>query len=170
MLMSELVIKNGWDVPAPNQYSPRQWTEGSNKGKSFGVSYASYRKVFNPQSDMILPEVAGEFPGPGEYRVDGKFGIDKKKASLKAKGKMFNEMITSVAPAANRYKPNMSLVEPSRYNNLHFGQSGRTDFTRDSKESPGPGAYKIRSKFDKYAERRIIEERLRERLRQMKLQ
>jgi len=170
ILMSEIVMKNGWDIPASNVYCPKEWTEGDNKGKSFGISYEAYRKVYNPASDITLPEIAREIPGPGQYPIASGFGDNKgKSATLKAKGKMFNEMFRSEAPAANHYCPNLTQVEPSRFKGTNFGYGGRSDFTKDGGLSPGPGSYKIASKFDQYTQRKIMEERLREKLKVMKM-
>ena len=169
VMMSELIKKTGWEVPSPNHYTPKVWTENSNSGKTFGLSFTAYRKVYNPHADIVVPEIAKDIPGPGAYSVLQPLGSKSVSATLKPRGKMFNDITEAKAPASNFYSPSHSLLEPARYKGVGFGLGGRSDFTKDGNQSPGPGSYTIGSKFDASSQRRVIEEKLRARLQNLKI-
>jgi len=163
IIMSEAQLRAAKEVPSPNHYNPHLWRD-KNPGKTFGLSYSAYQKVYTPETNFILPEIAKELPGPGAYKLPGEAGDRAKKCSLKARGKMFNDVTGERAPPPNYYASNYSLVEPSRYRAISLGVGERSDFTKGFEPTPGPGSYKIPSKFDSMNKRKVIEEKLRQRL------
>jgi len=163
IIMSEAQLRAAKEVPSPNHYNPKLWTDKS-PGKTFGLSYSAYQKVYTPETNFILPEIAKELPGPGAYKLPGEAGDRAKKYTLKARGKMFNEVTGERAPPPNHYKSSYSLVESSRYRAISLGIGERSDFTKGFEPTPGPGTYKIPSKFDALNKRKLIEDKLRQRL------
>lgn len=160
--MSEVITKDHYDTPAPNHYHPTNWTKPSAKGKSFGLSYEAYRKVYNPHADIVLPELTRHYPGPGAY-YNGEDGVNRgRNFKISHRRKMFNEIITSEAPHSNYYSPTHAQVSPSRYKSPSMGVGGRSDFTKEIDLRPGPGAYDIVSKFTQMNEKRIKAEQARE--------
>lgn len=168
VIMTESQLRAAKEVPSPNHYNPHLWTD-KNPGKTFGLSYSAYQKVYTPQTNFMLPEIAKELPGPGAYKLPGEAGDRAKKYSMKARGKMFNEVTGEKAPPPNYYSSSFSLVESSRYRAISLGIGGRSDFTKGFEPTPGPGSYKIPSKFDALNKRKLIEEKLRQRLRGAKI-
>jgi len=163
VIMSEAQLRCAKEVPSPNHYNPHPW-RNKNPGKTFGLSYSAYQKVYTPETNFILPELAKELPGPGAYKLPGTAGDRAKKYTLKARGKMFNEVTGEKAPPPNYYSSNFSLVESSRFRAISLGVGERSDFTKGVEPTPGPGSYKIPSKFDNMNKRKLIEEKLRQRL------
>jgi len=166
-IMSEAALRASLETPSPDHYHPKLWTD-KNKGKSFGIHYDAYKKVYLPHTHVVLPEIASKIPGPGTYNIKDGFSFNGKGYTLKPRGKMFNEVSGERAPPSGHYKPNLSLVEPSRYHKITFGVGGRSDFTKEGSQSPGPGTYQLSSKFDSYKKRRLIQDKLKERLKGLK--
>jgi len=167
MIMSSASFKAALETPSPDLYNPKLLTE-RNKGKTFGLSYEAYKKVYLPHTHIVLPEIGREVPGPGEYKIKEGFSFDGKGCTLRPRRKMFNDVTEEKAPPSNYYSPSRLLVEPQRYKKISFGIGGRYDFTKEGPQSPGPGTYKIPSKFDAYRQRTIFQSRLHERLKRSK--
>jgi hypothetical protein len=147
-------LKMARDNPAPNNYMLKSEFDQINKGKSFGLSYKAYAKVKLPHIDIITPEIASLIPGPGYYSLKGdEFAKNKTKALLVGKGKTENDMIKEKAPPPNYYSPKSDLVINGRYKNMTFGSSNRNTFQENHRNTPGPGTYSFKSKFDQIVEK-----------------
>ena len=151
--MSELRSKEYKDFPAPNHYPIKSdFPPDLKKGKTFGLSHAAYAKIYLPNLNYQSPDMAKNFPGPGQYNVDEEIGSKKKKSTLKSRVKWFTEENLSEAPPSNYYSPVRSLVEPSRFKNISIGYGERSSLAKINDFVPGPGAYKLPSVFDRYGE------------------
>lgn len=152
----------GKDSPPPNLYRCRSqfdYTPGA--GKSFGQSYAVYKKVHMPGLNTRSDEV----PGPGGYfKTEGKFifltklgkydihstlGKNSRKFSMKSRIKPADSA-TRDNPPPNTYHPDFTQAEESRFDKITFGFGSRPNVTGRINENPGPGTYRIPSVFDKF--------------------
>lgn len=84
-------------------------------------------------------------PGPGTYELLGPLGKNAPKIALKSR---IQRKLSSETPAPGAYSPSFSLTHYSGYSNITFGLGERT-IVHKKFDGPGPGAYKIYSKFDK---------------------
>ena len=151
LLMSEVRSKEQKDFPAPNHYLLKSdFTLDLNKGKTFGLSHATYAKTYLPNRNYQSPDIAKDFPGPGQYKLDEEIGSKKKKTTIKSRIKWFTEETLSDAPPSNYYDPVRNLVEPSRFKNISIGYGERSSLAKINDFVPGPGAYKLPSIFERF--------------------
>jgi hypothetical protein len=151
IVMSEAFSKHAKHNPAPCHYTLKSdFSPEPGKGKTFGLSHAAYVKTYMPNMVQQPPEVARNFPGPGEYKVDEEIGSKKKTTTLKSRVKWFFEENRSEAPPSNFYTPAHAIVEPSRFHAISLGLGNRYDFTKNAGVNPGPGAYTLPSVFDRF--------------------
>lgn len=139
--------------PSPQKYNIKSGFEEKGKGKTFGLSYASYEKVYVPGNKELPPAYAKLLPGPGAYYTDRDSTIEMPKLTMRPKGKMFNEGLSINSPKCSQYTPNHNLTERARYAKPTFGFGVKSDFTKTHNEVPGPGAYAPKSFVDKYPRR-----------------
>ena len=156
IVMSEVNSKQAKDNPGPDRYNLKSDFDVKNKGRSFGLPFSVYAKNYLPGVNLVPPEIAKDYPGPGAYTIDDPIGAKKPKITLKPRGRMFNEVVGNDTPSSNYYSPSHTLVSPSRYKNTSFGFGQRYDFTKAVNQNPGPGTYKIPSKFDKYTKKNML--------------
>lgn len=135
--------------PAPNKYMIKSDFQNKKAGRTFGLSYSAYAKIYVPGCTWMPPEIAKDYPGPGTYYTPRIPEPKRPRITLKPKGKMFNEDLCLDAPPVNKYHPVMSLVESARFRNTTFGFGNKLDFTKSPNSNPGPGTYKVVSCFDK---------------------
>ena len=149
----ESQLNNAKHIPAPNFYHLQDFLEldeKSQRGKSFGISYAFYQRVYTPEMKHYPnPMFFKANPGPGSYNVVEDPGKNKTKYSLYAKGKTFAQLQKSEFPASNYYSPNRILTEASRFKSPSFGFGTKIDLSKAANNFPGPGSYKLPSVFDK---------------------
>jgi len=156
IVMSEVNSKFAKDNPAPDRYNLKSDFESKHKGRTFGLPHSVYAKTYMPGSNVVHPEVAKNIPGPGSYNYDEAIGTDKVKYTLKPRGRMFNEGLGGDTPASNYYAPSDVAISPSRFKNTTFGVGGRYDFTKAGNSNPGPGTYKVKSRFDNLGQNIVL--------------
>lgn len=149
----ESQLNNAKNIPASNFYHLPDFLELDEKalrGKTFGISYAHYQRVYTPEMKHYPnPMFFKANPGPGSYNVVNEPGKNKTKFSLYSKGKTFAEMQKSEFPAANYYSPKRILTEASRFKSPTFGYGTKLDLSKAANNNPGPGSYRLPSVFDK---------------------
>ena len=149
----ESQLNNAKNIPASNFYHVKDFLELdeiSRRGKSFGLSYSFYQRVYTPEMKHYPnPMFFKANPGPGSYNVVGDPGKNKTKFSIYAKGKTFAQMLKSEFPASNYYSPNRVLTEASRFKSPTFGYGTKIDLSKAANNFPGPGTYRLPSVFDK---------------------
>lgn len=114
IVMSEVNSKFAKDYPSPDRYNLTYNYIDKAKGKTFGMPHSCYAKVHLEGSNLVTPEIAKDYPGPGQYTHEIPIGSNKQKVSLKARGKMFNEFGDEDTPSANYYSPSYALVSPGK--------------------------------------------------------
>lgn len=140
--LSEYGNKDARMNPSPDRYSLKSdFDKGHKKGRSFGIPYSYYQKVYLPGSREIPLQVTKELPGPGSYTIEKPVLEGMNKLTLMPKGKMFNEGKATDSPSINRYTPSTEFVLPARFKNISFGVGDRYDFTKVFNDYPGPGSY-----------------------------
>lgn len=149
------MLNNAKYLPGPGSYfknvtqvdqKPAQ--DKPTKGFTFGVSREFYKKVYIPSMKANDPEVAKELPGPNQYQQLHEFGKSKQKFTISTKSKQSQQKYP--VPAANYYEVKYDLTQPRRYNGIGFGYGTRDQNSQKKSLSPGPGAYKQSSLFDKF--------------------
>lgn len=149
----ESQLNNAKNIPASNFYHLSDFLELDERalrGKSFGISYQHYQRVYTPEMKHYPhPMFFKSNPGPGSYNVVGEPGKNKLKYSLYGKGKTFVQMQKNEYPAANYYTPKRVLTEASRFRNPSFGFGNKLDLSKAANNNPGPGSYRLPSVFDK---------------------
>lgn len=149
----ESTLNNAKNIPASNFYHIKSFLEEDEtmkKGKSFGLSYDYYQRVYTPEmKNYPNPMFFKANPGPGSYNVGEDPGKNKLKYSLYSKGTTFVQMQKNDSPASNYYSPSRLLTEASRFRNTTFGFGNKIDLSKAANGNPGPGAYKLPSVFDK---------------------
>lgn len=157
----ESQLNNAKNIPAPNFYHIQDFVEldeRKKKGKSFGLSYAFYQRVYTPEMKHYPnPMFFKSNPGPGMYNVSEEPGKNKLKYSLYSKGITFSQMQKTENPAANYYSPKRVLTEQSRFRKITFGYGNKLDLAKASNDYPGPGTYKLPSVFDKCKKKKKIQ-------------
>lgn len=156
----ESQLNNAKNIPAPNFYHIQDFTEideKSLKGKSFGLSYSFYQRVYTPEMKHYPhPMFFKSNPGPGKYNIVEEPGKNKLKFSLYGKGKTFVQMQKNEFPASNHYSPKRVLTEASRFRKINFGFGNKLDLSKAANDFPGPGTYKLPSVFDKCKKKKKI--------------
>lgn len=110
---------------------------------TFGLAREAYQKVYipeNPASDKAIP-------GPGTYKVNGIFGSEGKKWSIRVKP---NKRSASVQPGPGAYEMPKGLTPEGRYYWSKYKSSGNAALKSNEKRfastldlrTPGPGQYK----------------------------
>lgn len=84
-------------------------------------------------------------PGPGSYELIGPLGKNAPKIAMKSR---IHKRQISETPAPGAYSPSFSLTHYSGYSKITFGFGERSN-VHNKFDGPGPGTYKIHSKFDK---------------------
>lgn len=109
-----LMVREGRDSPPPNTYKIRGQFEKlrPNQGKSFGISYSYYQKVYLP--DNRFSSTMQEAPGPGAYDSRTSIGLNSLKYTLKSRIKPV-DTATRDNPPPNTYHPNHALAEQSKF-------------------------------------------------------
>ena len=109
--------------PAPNKYEVIDNIKKTEKGKSFGMPFKAYSKVYLEYSKQ--PEV--DNPGPGYYLKEKK----------KLKNKMIKDLWARICPleplkekgevilSPNYYSPKTDIVNSGRYKSISFGTENR---------------------------------------------
>lgn len=153
--VSQFGKKDVLEFPSPNKYSLKSDFEGGHtRGKSFGISFSSYEKVYVPGNPIVPVSVSKALPGPGTYFALKDPSADMVKVTLKPKGKMFNENLNLDSPKCSQYSPKLNLTQSSRFSRTTFGFGTKMDFTRAPNENPGPGAYSPPTFADKFKKRK----------------
>ena len=109
-----LQILSGRDSPPPNSYKVRGQFEKlkPNQGRSFGMPYAVYQKVYLPSNKYGTSMI--EAPGPGTYDQKGLVGVNAKKFTLKSRVKPADSA-TRDNPPPNTYHLNFNLAETQKF-------------------------------------------------------
>ncbi|CAI2373832.1 unnamed protein product [Moneuplotes crassus] len=133
--------------PAPGSYKPQLSDFEAKKGSSFGISYASYEKVYNKDNKIPTDR---SLPGPGAYQIEK----DKKGGySMGSRFKSNHDMIATSTyrnpgpgsySSLNTLSKNGSVVvstikSPCKTN--IGGKSDRFHAINKLKQTPGPGEY-----------------------------
>ncbi len=146
----EIQTKRSAEFPSPNSYRIKsEFGTNKTKGKSFGLSFSAYAKTYVPNCTWVPPEIAKDYPGPGQYLTPNLPEPKKPRITIKRRLKMFNEGLGMDVPSSSHYRPITTLQESARYRKITFGFGTKHDFTKVTNQNPGPGAYKVMSKFDK---------------------
>lgn len=149
--MADLKLNSVRDFPSPGKYSLKSSVDMlKDKKFTFRASYKAYEKVHLPGYTQLLPAVAAELPGPGQYEIN-RDPSGKTKVGFRLKGKMFSEMVNMDTPACNKYNIDSPATKNERFKGIGFGFGRRSDFTNTKIVSPGPGTYRLGSAFDKFA-------------------
>lgn len=104
----------------------------------------------NHRGPKMVKDVEGEkirflTPGPGSYEPLEPLGKNAPKILLRSR---IQRKVSSDTPAPGAYSPSFSLTEYNGYSKITFGLGERTIVYKKF-DGPGPGAYKLSSKFDK---------------------
>jgi len=148
--VTEFGNKESLAFPSPNKYNVKSEFQDQDKGKTFGLSFASYEKVYIPGNREIPIPFTKHFPGPGTYYADRDPSSDMAKLTLRPKGKLFNEGLALNSPKCNQYTPKHALTEQARFAKPTFGFGTKSDFTKAPNDFPGPGTYTPPSFVDKF--------------------
>ena len=105
---------SGRDSPPPDNYKIKGQFEKlrPNQGKSFGLPYSAYYKVYLPPNKFST--TLAENPGPGAYDVKNLVGLNARKYTLKSRVKECDSS-TRDNPPPNTYQLNHALTEMSKY-------------------------------------------------------
>lgn len=136
----------GRDAPSPNKYEINRSLVNPDKKFHFGVPYSCYRNVIIASFKKgAATEKVNEAPGPGAYDVGSAIGKFSRKFSMYPKVETVDPATKKLPP--NQYLINDELLKNQRYWGITFGIGGRTKYRINA--TPGPGAYEIKSKFDR---------------------
>jgi hypothetical protein len=147
--------KESVKYPSPDRYNLTSEFDQKDKGKTFGLPYSAYERIYIPGNPNVPLSVTKDLPGPGAYYMPRDPVASMSKITLKPKGKMFNEDIIGCSPKCNQYSPKSTLVQSARFAKPTFGFGDKYDFTKSTNSYPGPGAYTPKSFVDKYRKREI---------------
>lgn len=140
--LSTFKMKDSGQFPSPNKYHLKSGFENDGKkGKSFGLSYAAYEKVYVPGNREIPIPYTKHFPGPGAYYTSRDIPSNMTKMTLSPKGKMFNEELYINSPKCSQYTPKTVLTQNNRFAKPTFGFGNKLDLAKALNDNPGPGAY-----------------------------
>lgn len=62
-------IRNARENPSPDRYTVARDLKNHKRGKTFGISYESFRKVYMPGSNLVSVDIAKELPAVGKYDI-----------------------------------------------------------------------------------------------------
>ena len=110
--------------PAPNKYNVSENLNQPYRGKSFGVPFKAYSKVYLEYSKQ--PEL--DVPGPGYYG-----GEERKKRKNKLIKDLWGRFYTfeplkekgKIILSPNYYSPKTEIVSPGRFKSISFGTGDR---------------------------------------------
>lgn len=124
---SGVKILAGRESPPPNSYKIKGQFEKlrPNQGKTFGLPYSAYAKVYLPGNRFGTSMI--EAPGPGAYEARTLLGSNKK-FSLKSRVKPADSA-TRDNPPPNSYHLNYNLCEPQKFSSITFGFGTRCNVT-----------------------------------------
>ena len=152
--VSQLGNREAVNFPSPAKYKIKsEFDTKKGKGKTFGLPWSAYERVYQPNSQLVSIAYSKGLPGPGTYYNERDPTVAMSKTTLAPKGKMFNENICLDSPKCTNYTPINSLTENARYKKITFGFGEKYDFTKSNNANPGPGTYSPPSFVDKYRKR-----------------
>lgn len=164
-LLPQHVMRNAKEIPPPNSYNLQgSFRSDNNLGKSFGLSYQAYARVYMPGTNVMTPEALREIPGPGTYKVPDTIGKNSR-VTLKSKGKLFSHPSNETKPTFFTYSPGYRLVDSSRFSRIGFGFGSKTNVAKALNKNPGPGNYNAFSQFDYIVKKKYERQKRREQLR-----
>ncbi len=62
-------MRNADENPSPDRYNVIRDIRNRKKGKSFGLAFSYYQKVYLPDTDIVNIELAKSKPAVGTYKV-----------------------------------------------------------------------------------------------------
>ena len=149
--VSQLGNKEAVNFPSPAKYQIKsEFDTNKGKGKTFGIPWSAYDRVYQPNSQLVPISYSKGLPGPGTYHSQKDPTLNMSKVTFAPKGKMFNENICLDSPKCTHYTPKNGITESSRFKKITFGFGDKYDFTKVGNANPGPGSYTPPSFVDKY--------------------
>lgn len=151
-LFKKRFVSDVGGIPGANAYFIKSQFEKNRDtpAKTFGLSYNNYTWTMPPGLKNYRPlEESKVIPGPNAYRPLIKDKPSKPEYTVCKKGKMFNENITEISPGAV-YVLKHDMVEDKRFSTGTTFGLGKKSTLWNTKNHPGPGAYKLPSIHDKY--------------------
>ena len=104
--------------PAPNKYNTRENLINPLRGKSFGMPFKIYSKVYFKH--IKEPEL--DVPGPGYYNIVRDKKRNKFEKDIWSRNKSCeNHEITKVSLSPNYYSPKTDIIQSKRFKSISFG-------------------------------------------------
>lgn len=133
----------------------RDFDKGNQPGVkySFGVSREKYRKVLCPGLSLVDLDI----PGPANYNIIGRPGLNSPKYSIRGKclNSSYYDKKDNNSPGPGEYKSVVHINSKGKYplskipniKSISFGKSHSKRFIYKYNEVPGPGSYKYKGLF-----------------------
>jgi len=148
--------RNAKQNPSPDCYNiASQFKENRSgtiaKGKTFGIPFRFYDRVYLPGNQIKAVDVERALPGPGTYNIRTKSTYLRQRNRYTLREKLDKEYRNDV-PGSATYLPSMSTQYPGQFGKIRvgLGLGQRQDWTKGFTKTPGPGNYNLPSFVDKY--------------------